>query len=258
MNRDHDMADLEHRLRAALRSVTEQAPAGLAEAIGRRRRRHRFRVGSGVLAVAAAAALAVPPLTGALDGSTTGQPGPGRGHGPERSLPIAIPVHRGPIHVAPGTVLAGCGSADLGQIGAGWRKGSTREAGPLWFLNGGNSRLGSGPAAIRLYAGIIVLSDISPRSVVVLKVARADRGRLRFLFGRHDSLNPGTRYTMRSGESGVTFVACRFGQGIAPAPGVTDYYGGFLIRGARCVTADAWLPGRARPARIRFGLCTGR
>jgi hypothetical protein len=48
----------------------------------------------------------------------------------------------------------------------------------------------------------------------------------------------------------VTFAACASG-GV-----VTSYVGGFLVRGARCVPAQVWLPRRARPEMIRLGVCS--
>ena len=129
---------------------------------------------------------------------------------------------------------------------------ATHEAGPLWFLNGGHSS-----GRIRLYVGLVVLDNLRPGEAVVLRVARADAAHLRFLYGPDDSLSPGTKYTMRSGELGVTFVACRNWNQRVSSPGLTDYYGGFLVLGRRCVPVQAWLPGRHDPVSVRLGACTG-
>ena len=67
-----------------------------------------------------------------------------------------------------------------------------------------------------------------------------------------------TRYTMRSGETGVTFVSCRNYKQLAGTPGLTDYYGGFLVLGRRCVPVQAWLPGSRDPVTIGLGACTRR
>jgi hypothetical protein len=122
-------------------------------------------------------------------------------------------------------------------------------AGPIWFQNGGHS---SGP--IRLYVSVVVLTA-RPGSAVVVRVLPGARPDLRFLYGPRDSMNPGTRYTMRSGESGVTFAGCNLGPGAGGPAGVTDYYGGFLVKGARCVPVAAWIPGRARPVLLHLGAC---
>jgi hypothetical protein len=40
-----------------------------------------------------------------------------------------------------------------------------------------------------------------------------------------------------------------------PMPGVTDYYGSYLVRGTRCVPVHVWVAGRRVPAVIRLGDC---
>lgn len=196
---------------------------------------------AGVLAVAGAAA-AGPAISGALahrspGGSLAGRIAGHSGHG-VRTASTA------------GTALSGCAAqASAGGLGHDWQQSPATHAGPLWFLDGGHSR---GP--LRLYVAVVVLSKLRAGSQVVVRVAPGGRGDLRFLYGPADSLNPGVRHTMASGEDGVTFVACRSGLGAA---GITDYYGGFLVRGARCVPVRAWVPGRARPGTLRLGACPG-
>ncbi|HUZ52061.1 MAG TPA: hypothetical protein VMU94_05985 [Streptosporangiaceae bacterium] len=285
------MTDLERRLRAALRAAAEPAPPGLLDAVMRRHRRHRIRVGASVLAVLAAAALAVPPVTSALSGDgmpgggappvrpggglasnplrvvfTRRSPTPSRPATPIRSATPSRPAtptrsasqsqgpgpQRRPVAAA-GTVLSGCGGANLGALGRNWQALPYVKAGPLWFLADGHS---SGP--VRLYVAVAVLDGLRPGSVVVARVAPAGRPYLRFLYGPSDSLNPGTRYTARSGEPGVTFVACPQSQQIVPSPRITDYYGGYLVKGARCVPVRVWVPGRAGPILIHLGSCPGR
>jgi hypothetical protein len=236
------MNDFERRLRDALRAASEQPPPGLMDAVMRRHKRHQFRLGASLVAVAAAVAVAVSPVTNALRSGSPGGPA-----GPRR--PASSRVHPGRSLAAAGTVLSGCAAANSGSVGADWRsRPGTAHAGPLWFLDGGHSK-----GRLRLYVAVVVLQgQLKPGSVVVVKVAPAGQRYLRFLYGPADSLSSAATYTMRSGESGVTFQAC------APMPpGITDYYGGFLIDGARCVPAQVWLPGRARPALIRLGACAG-
>ena len=245
------MTDLERELRAALRAATEPAPSGLLEAVMRRHRRHRIRMGASVLAVLAAAALAVPPVTSAL--RSEGTSGGGRpAVSPGGRLSPGTAHHRRPVAAA-GTVLSGCGGANLGALGRHWQAEPSVKAGRLWFLDGGHSS-----GRVRLYVAIAVLDGFRPGSVVVVKAAPAARPYLRFLYGPSDSLSAGTRYTARSGEAGVTFVACSPSQQIVRSPRITDYYGGYLVRGARCVPALVWLPGRADPETIRLGACPGR
>ncbi len=248
------MTDLERRLRAALHAAAEQPPPGLMDAVLRRHRRHRVRVGASLVAVLAAAALAVPPVTSAL--RSEGRPGGG--------IPSGSTSHGSPTtHVWPkrpvaaaGTVLSGCSNANAGAIGAHWRSRAVHEAGPLWLIDGGHSS-----GHVRLYVAIMVLRGLPPGSTVVVKVPPVSNHYLRFLYGRSDLLTPQAQHftrLMRHGEGGVTFVACLPAQQIMPSRQFTDYYGGFLVNGARCVPVQVWVPGRARPFAIHLGACPGR
>jgi hypothetical protein len=245
------MTDLERRLRAALRAATEPAPHGLFAAVMRRHRRHKVRVGASVLAAAIAVALAVPPVTSALRGSSQTPAGTGQS-------PAPSPSHVGRPVAAPGTVLAGC-PANIGAIGADWRAGAVHAAGPLWFIDGGHPP-GSSTAPIRLYVAIAVLNRLKPGSVVVVKVAPGSRDDLRFLYGPSDSMTPRTQHLTRlpgHGELGVTFVACSPARQIVPSRHFTDYYGGYLVRGKRCVPVRVSAPGLKHPVTIRLGDCPG-
>lgn len=214
-------------------------------------------IGAGLL-VAMAAVAAGPAVWSALRGPAGGQAAaPGRGSRPgvlaaASALPRAT-VRNGRVYAAPGTALSGCGAqAGDGGLGRNWQASPAIHAGPIWFLDGGHSR---GP--LRLYVAVVVLSKLRPGSAVVVKVAPAGRDDLRFLYGPKDSLNPGVRHTMASGETGVTFVACAGGRATAVSSQLTDYYGGYLVRGARCVPVRAWVPGRTQPLGLRLGACTG-
>ncbi len=247
------MSELERRLRDALHGTAEPPPAGLLPAVLRRHRRHQVRLGASLVAVVAAAAIAVPSIAGALrpgGGGHGNGPGPAAGH-----LRTTAPPHRHPA-AALGTVLAGCAGSNIGQLGRNWKSPAAIHAGPLWVLPEtlpGGSRVSGrpGPDAIRLYVAIVLLDGVRPGSVVVIRTHSHD---LRFLYSRHDSLSPGVQYSMRSGESGVTFVSCTPGQQTFRAP-YTDYYGAYLVRGKRCVRASAGIPGRPHPVPIRLGDC---
>lgn len=159
---------------------------------------------------------------------------------------------------APGTVLDGCAHSNVGQLGRHWKTPIATHAGPVWVLPetvAGGSRIGRpDPNALRLYVAIIVLSGLPPGSSAVLRVAAPSAGDLRLLYGSGDSLNPHFRYTMRAGESGVTFVSCARSQQTFPAP-YTDYLGAYLVRGKRCVPATVDVPGRTHPLGLRLGAC---
>lgn len=246
------MSDLERRLRDALHGVTEAPPDGLTDAVLRRHRRHRVRLGGSLVAVIAAVAIAVPQLIGVLRPADGGG---GRGFdysgttGPLR-----------PGSPAPGTVLDGCANSNIGQLGRNWKTPAAFRVGPVWVIpeavSGGSPLDGyPNPDDLRLATAIIVLDHLRPGSVVVVRVPH--NGNLRFLYGKHDSLAPGTHYTLRSGEAGVTFVSCSRRHQTFPAP-YTDYLGGFLLRGPRCVRASVEVSGWSHPRTIRLGDCPGR
>ncbi len=254
------MSDVESRLRAAMHAAVELAPATLMDGVRRRHRRHVGRVVAAWVAAITLVAVASPPIAHALRAgpapvrpSVTGS-GPTSGPDPgktTRTGNTAFPA------AAPGTVLSPCAAANPGDVGSSWRTGL--RAGPLYFLPGGAARsargLGGKIARPGLYVVVVVLAGLKPGSTVVVKAAVAGRAFIRFLFGPGDSLNPGTTYTMRSGEAGVTFVACPPGTGYAAAQAVTDYYGGFLISGDRCVPVNVLAPGRKAPFRVSLGAC---
>jgi hypothetical protein len=241
------MSDLERRLRAALHAAAEQPPPSLMDAVLRRHRRHRIRVGASLVAVLAAVAVAVPPVASVLRGA--------------HHAGVVSPTRRH-VHAAPGTVLSGCASSNIGQIDRHWKNwpGATH-AGAVWVLPGSRAsgqRVSGRPGhgAIRLYVAIVVVNGLRPGSAV--QVRAADSHDLRFLYGPHDSLSPGRRYTMRSGEAGVTFLSCAPGQETFPVRGYTDYYGGYLVRGVRCARATVDVPGWRSTTTIAFGACRGR
>lgn len=248
---------MDRRLRDLLDAAAGEPPHRVSVAAVRRRVKRR-RVMEYVAGAAAVALVAVAVSIG------TGA----SGHGPPAS---AAAVTRGRVSVgsaspastpsptaAAGTVLAGCGAANPGAVGSGWQSGL--KAGPLYFtpraaaISARHSvRTRAGPP--QLYAVVVVIAGLRPGSAVVVRPAPAAVPYLRFLFGPQDSLNPGTRYTMRSGESGVTFVACAAGTGFASGQTVTDYYGGFLVSGNRCVPIRVWAADRAAPYRASLGSC---
>ncbi len=256
------MTELERRLRAAMQGTAESPPAGLIEAVRRRHRRHLRRAGTGYVAVAAAVGIAAVPLVRAQQ---PGQPGRSSGPGGQHvsPAPAASPV------AAAGTVLAGCGSANVGRAASSglspdWRAGAGK-AGPLWFLNvGGNGpvsgtgntrRTGQAGPKPSLYVTAVVITGVRPGSAIVVRVAPADRGYLRFLYGPGDALNAGNTDTMSSGESAVTFVMCPLDGNPASSEPITSYYGGMLVSGGRCVPVDVTPPGRAQPIKINLGAC---
>jgi hypothetical protein len=187
----------------------------------------------------------VPSLTGALGGNG---PSSGGGHGVRVSRVVGA---------VPGTLLSGCanGPVNEGSLGRHWRNHEVALAhsGPVWILGAGY-----GHGRLSLWAAIVVLDGLPRGATAALRVAPQGRRYLRFLYGPKDSMNAsGTRYTMRSGETGVTFQACNR-HGPVPTPGITDYYGGFLLNGRHCVPVEVLVPGRRPASRIHLGFCAAR
>jgi hypothetical protein len=238
------MTDIETRLRAAMRSAGEQPPAGLMGAVRARHRRHVRRM---TATWAAAAIIAVgaggPLIARAVQAVSPGRPAPQR-----PASPASAPVSMSPA-AAPGTALAGCDRANTGQIA--WQPSTPGRLGasPLWYLSGGHDT-----AKVELYVGLMVIAGLRPGSIVVINVAPAGQGQLRFLFGPGDSL----AHDSPSSETGVTFVACPPDAGFFTEPAnVTVYRGGFLVEAGRCVPADIWWTGHPTPVRVGLGACGG-
>jgi hypothetical protein len=256
------MNEFESRLRAAMQAVAEVPPPGLIDQVHRRHRRHVRRVAAGWTACVAAVAIASPVVAHALSADTGPGHRPGTGPAVTGSPVPSVSGTTSPAgtpspSAARGTVLSGCATANPGAVGNTWRSGL--KVGPLYFLPGNaavspraGGSVGSKP---HLYVVVLVIAGLKPGSTVVVRAAPAGRGDIRFLFGPADSMNAGTAYTMSSGETGVTFVACPAGTGFAASQTVTDYYGGFLVRGYRCVPVEVWADGRGQPFRVGLGAC---
>ena len=131
------MSEFEDRLRAAMASAAGPAPAGLLDAIRKRRRAHRLRVTATVAGVTAMAAIGAPlAVELAAAGFATGSGSDG-GRLPHRAgawrlrTRRAAPGSPGP-RAAPGTVLRACNSAEGGTLGSNWK--AQLAAGPVWFI----------------------------------------------------------------------------------------------------------------------------
>jgi hypothetical protein len=257
------MSEIEDRLRAAMQAAFELPPPGLIERVRSRHRRHVRRVAAGWVASVAVVAIAIPPVAHTLH-AHMGQVSPAssgsvRTPSPSWSAVSTPPPDLPSVSPAAGTVLSSCELANAGAVGpeSDWKPGSI-EAGPLYFEPGGMARMSRGGDVgdrPELYVAIVVLAGLRPGSTVVLEATHAGRPFIRFLYGPNDSFTPGMKVTMRSGEAGVTFEACPRGTGFAPGQVVTDYYGGFVISGNRCVPVEVRAPGRSAPYVTDLGAC---
>lgn len=230
------MSEIEQRLRAAMHAAVadEQPPANLLQRIRARRRRHRAATTIACMAVVAAGALVVSPAGSALRG----------GHAPGRPL-ASTPAPR----AEPGTVLQSCSrqievlnGPDMSQsirVGPLLLVGLRQAVGIQWVHEFG---IGGLEVAVR---------DNAKAWVTVAGPARLY---FRFLFGRSDFVNGvNGRYTIKDGESGVTFAGCPADAAYNSPPGYTLYGGYFLVSmPPRCVSLEVWTTGSDRPARITF------
>jgi hypothetical protein len=269
------VTDIESRLRAAMRSVADQPPAGLLDGVRRRHRRHLERVTVGCAAAVLAVAVGAQPVAHALRGPGEhggGSPSAGQLNGYSIVVGLGRPtpalrIITGPMAAAPPApganagghvVRASCADANPGSVGASWARHATRLAGQtLWLISYGIGRDSGGRASgPNLYPAVLVIAGVRPGATVTVKVAAGAQGQLRFLYGPDESAGPASRLTMHSGTDGVALVACRSGAGPAPEPrDVTVYNGAYLVRGDICVPVHVWLPGRKRPVTTTLGRC---
>jgi hypothetical protein len=234
------MSEMEQWLRAAMHAAVgaEQPPPNLLERVKIRRRRHRAAAAAACLAVVTIGALAVSPAGSVLRGGTaSGRESAGSAHTPA-------------AHAAPGTVLDTCSRQIGEQLGSDWRRKAER-VGPMWLL--GLRQAVSTQAVGQFGVGGLVV-EVKDNAKVEVTVAGAATQYFRFLFGPSDFANGvNGPYTLKSGESGVTFVGCRSDMAYNEPPGYTMYGGYFLVsKPPRCVSLDVWTPGSRRPARVTF------
>lgn len=214
------MDDLERRLRAALRSVSEPPPPGLLVAVRRRHTRHVRRVGLSCVAAVAGIAVAAAPVVHALGPPAAATlpvlPGPGsvKGSFPVRPAPPGPP----PPSAVKGKVLRDCDNNNNGTLGSHWEKYSVH-AGPVWFIYARepaafapSRRLAGGK--LNAQAEVVAISN---GASAVVSVAPGQRAHFRFL-AAFDSSN---RYTLRDGQPGLKLAGC---PALPPVTGIPDKY----------------------------------
>jgi hypothetical protein len=227
------MTDFENRLRAAMQSSVEaeNPPANLLAQVRRRHRRHLTLVGAIGVAVVIAAALAVSPARSAWQKNGPARP----------AAPAAIP--RGQVY--------GCDSQTYGALQSDWRRFAVH-AGPLWIINRGiapDFSFRNPDGTLKAVPLIVLLQD---NVTVSVEPTVPGQPYFRFLPG----FNTTDEYTLSDGLPSATFTACSaqtalFGQGL------TEYYLGVVVAGARCVTLDVRTSASQPPYRagLSFGRC---
>ena len=146
-----------------------------------------------------------------------------------------------------------CETAVYGQLAHGWRASpETVRAGDISFLYGRSYRnaparqfRGSGPGASVRYPGQKLLVVVDRGATVTVEIGLKDRGRASL---QYQPASPDPPYRISQGTTAVEFEGCPHAS--------TQFNGGFIVAGARCVQLDVRHHGTLSRAWIPFG--TGR
>jgi len=230
------MSDLERRLTAALHETFDDAlpPPRLLDLIMRRHRRHRLRrnmAGVAAAAIAVVLPIAIPAL--------------------HRSPAPRVPARVKPATAQPGTILETCrDQISGGDYGPNWQAPSV-QAGPLWFVNVRPTAHASKDQSSPRPFGTLPV-NMRDGTYAWMRVVGPSRHAFRFLYG---DAGTGGSYTLRDGQEGVTFAACRPGQDTSVYPGITEFWGGFVVaKVPECVTLDVWTRPSSRPIQVTLAI----
>jgi hypothetical protein len=102
-------------------------------------------------------------------------------------------------------------------------------------------------ASDRRYPAFEAAATVAPGHSVTIAVAPQDRAHVGFLFDNRAWSHAGHGYAVADGDAAVTLRGCTFPY--------TQYQGGFVLDGPRCVTLEAWVDGGTAPERrvLSFG-----
>ena len=159
-------------------------------------------------------------------------------------------------------VVRTCESSVYGTLDtAGWRQHSI-VAGPITFYYADGyaqqpaSEYAPVPGNGDRYRGQKMLALVRPGATATVVVPEAEQAFAALLYDPAD-WNDRNAYRMDEGESAVTFRACKEGQGSpsgGPLNAMTQFNGGFVVAGARCVPLDILVPGRSQSIRVTLPL----
>jgi hypothetical protein len=156
----------------------------------------------------------------------------------------------GPV---PGAFVRTCETRVSGGLGPGWREDrSAVVVGPIGFLYPGgyaDSRPRLFSRNAEGYSAQKVLVVVEPGAVVTVAIAPTATGASSLLYDP-SRFNDTNRYEVSDGESAVTFQAC--GKG---GTHVTQFNGGFIVAGPRCVPLEISTANDGTPRRrvLSFG-----
>ena len=147
----------------------------------------------------------------------------------------------------------GCRTAVYGQLARGWRSSPlTVRAGAVSFLYGRSYRKlparelrGSGSGLARRYQGQKVLAVVDRGAIATVVVPQRERGQVSL---QYQSSIPDPPYRISQGTTAVKFEACSHAS--------TQFNGGLIVAGPRCVQIDVRQNGQLTRAWFPFG--TGR
>jgi hypothetical protein len=150
-----------------------------------------------------------------------------------------------------------CETAVYGELAAGWRKNSI-VAGPLAFVYGKDYARPSfavDRGRNGRYHPIKVLVVVENGAVVTVAIPRAARS-YASLFYDEARFGTGGRVHVAQGDEQVTFKACRDGE--SPyARHETQFNGGFIVAGSRCVPLVLTTNKDASQRRVMFSFAAG-
>jgi hypothetical protein len=143
-----------------------------------------------------------------------------------------------------------------------WRKHSVI-AGPLVFYSADQyaeqpaSLFAPVPAQNGHYAGQKLLVFVRRGAVATVIVPESQRRYAALLYNPAD-FNDSNEYRIEDGESAVTFKACKKGEASpvgGPLNAMTQFNGGFIVAGARCLLLEVLVRGEQRtiPVTLSFG-----
>jgi hypothetical protein len=168
----------------------------------------------------------------------------------------------GPSPTPPRTFLRTCETSAYGRLDAtGWKTHSVF-AGPLVFYYADQfagqpaSDFAPIPAGSSHYAGQKLLVLLRRGAVATVLVPESERRNAGLLFDPAE-WNDRNTYRIEDADSAVRFKACKKGGKStvgAPPTAMTQFNGGFVVAGARCLPLEVRVPGRETiPVSLSFG-----
>jgi hypothetical protein len=199
--------------------------------------------------------LALLALAAPLSLASSGCFGRGEASAPKTTTTAGEPPPRGFVRT--------CDTSVFGTLDSrGWQAHSVI-AGPLAFYYADQfaeqpdsvfAPLGGQDAS---YGGQKLLVLVRRGSVVTVVIPESIRSDAALLYNPA-AWNDRNAYRIEDGESAVTFKACKKGETApagGPAKAMTQFNGGFVVAGARCVPLEVHVRGEERsiPVALRFG-----